>query len=271
MAGKDESACGLRPAQKIGSRVAHNGPVMAEPRRLALPHGTYRRLKDGEDSKAGLDCSCKPCRVCRVDTRHEAIFGTDTIFGDLGADLLHDGASCPYGHAKASRPNALGQALTKLDASLQRVFVCHRESCGCSDCKAAGGKKSGGKGDCRCESGTAPILDDQAEESEPESSPFRDDAVQPAPLPPTPRMTGTTSRLDQNGKGQRTPQRDMAQAKLVSSSTLVPVPQIHPPAAGEQRPNRVSPPEKKAPGKSAQPRLTLSQSRDDAHELAAER
>jgi hypothetical protein len=156
-----------------------------EPRKLALPHGSCKRIVPRESPKSGGGSA--KAGGCLCDCRHETIFGTETIFGDL---TLRERHTCPYGRVGGGA-SPLAGAFSQLDASLQKVFVCHRgtggkpNGKGCCDC---GGKS---KSKCDQDMHDAPILEGQPHQRRLEENPFRDDAVesdadQPAPLPPAP-------------------------------------------------------------------------------------
>ena len=222
------------------------GSAVAEPRKLALPHGSYKRLKARDVPKAASSCNCKKCDVCKADCRRDTIFGTETIFGDVGLSPFRDEHPCPYECAGAGRSKSLVQVFSKLDTSLQKVLVCHRGTCGSSDVK--------GTKDCQCgkgrgDMGTAPILEGQAEEPEREGDPFHDDAVEPAPLPPTPQMSSAASDASEIRLSRAPVKPGIARARSVSSHSAPPMPQADSLTIPERAPTTAS----------AQPLLTSTQ------------
>ena len=88
--------------------------------------------------------------------------------------------------------------------------------------------------DCQCKSkgkddvGTAPILEGQPEEPERESNPFHDDAVEPAPLPPMPRMTSAASDASQVRLSRAPVKLGVARARSVTSHSAPPLRQADP-------------------------------------------
>lgn len=251
------------PCQKADSDSA--GPVVSEPRRLALPHGSYRRLRAGDTAKSAAVCGCKECNACRLDGRHDTIFGTETIFGDLSPKLSRDRHACPYEDSKAGHRSPLGSALSKLDAAVQRVFVCQRGTCNHPGCKGADGGKSASQCDCETGPKTAPASVGDPAEPESANNPFHDDTLEPAPLPPKPRMTSASSKATPPAKSPQANKASQAEAKLVSSQAAVPAAQTSPSAGGSQTPQRIRLVERAVSTTSAKPRPTSSPSRDDDH------
>ncbi len=244
---KCEPICGIGHAQKHVPSAPAKGFTAAEPRKLALPHGSYKRLKACEAPKAAGGCECRKCGSCQTDCRRDTIFGTETIFGDVSLGLFRDQHPCPYECAGAGRPKSLVQVFSNLDASLQKVFVCRRGTCGSSDCKGKGDCPS--KSECKCDRGMPPILEGQPEEPEREGNPFHDDAVEPAPLPPTPRMTSAAADASQTHPSLPPVRLGVVHARPVSSHSASPTQQADPLTTGERTP----------PTKSAQPLLTSIQ------------
>ena len=218
-----EPNCGIRHSQKHVPCAPAKGSAATEPRKLALPSGNYKRLRACDTPKSAGVWGWTKCDVGKVDCRHDTIFGTETIFGDVSFNLLRDKHPCPYECTGASRPKSLVQAFSKLDASLQKVLVCQRGTC----------RSSKGKGTCDCQSKskskcdmeTAPILEGQPEEPGWDDNPFHDDAVEPAPLPPTPRMTSRGASASQFRLVEQPAKLGIVQAKPVSSESASPAPQ----------------------------------------------
>jgi hypothetical protein len=228
------SSCGIGYAQKNFPSAPAKGFSAAEPRKLALPHGSYKRLKACDAPKGAGGCDCRKCDSCQTDCRRDTIFGTETIFGDVSLGLFRNQHPCPYECTCAGRPKSMVQVLSKLDASLQKVFVCRRGTCGSANCK--------GTGDCQCKAngkgdmGTAPILEGQPEEPEQEGNPFHDDAVEPAPLPPMPQMTSAASNPSQLHLSRPPLKLVAIRAKPVSSHSAPPTRQADSLTTGEPTP-----------------------------------
>jgi len=239
--------CGVRHSRKSVTCAPTKGMAAAEPQKLALPHGPYRRLRTCDAPKAASKCDSATCGSCQTDCRHDTIFGTETIFGDVSLGLFRDQHPCPYECTGAGRPKSLVQVFSRVDASLQKVFVCRRGTCGSANCK--------GTGDCQCKAngkgdmGTAPILEGQPEEPEQEGNPFHDDAVEPAPLPPMPQMTSAASDASQLRLSEPPVKLGFVRAKPVSSHSAPPTRQADPLTTGEPTPST----------KSAKPLLTSTQ------------
>jgi hypothetical protein len=231
------------------------GFAKAEPRKLALPHGSYKRLNACDAPKAASIWDGKKCGACKTDCRRDAIFGTETIFGDFSLLPFGDKNPCPYDCTGASRPKSPVQIFSKLDTSLQKVFVCHRGTCGSSSCKGTCDcqSKSKGKGDM----GTAPILEGQPEQPEREGNPFHDDAVELAPLPPLPKMTSKSSNANQVRQNRPPVKLGVAQAKPVSGHSISPLRQVDQRMTGTRTPQPIRDQARSA--KSATPLLTSIQ------------
>jgi hypothetical protein len=182
-----------------------------------------------------------------ADCRHDTIFGTETIFGDVALSPFSGEHPCRDECAGAGRPKSLVQVFAKLDASLQEVFVCPRGTGGSSDVKGTDGCpcKSKGRGDMR----TAPILEGQPEEPEREGDPFHDDAVEPARLPPTPQMKSAAADASEIRLSRAPVKPGIARARSVSSHSAPPIRQADP----------LTIPERVPPPASAQPLLTSTQ------------
>lgn len=184
--GKTDLTCCVRSVPKSNPCVPRKVVTAGEPRKLALPHGSYRRLVPRESPKVGGGCGSAQAGGSLCDCRHETIFGTETILGDLALRQQH---GCLSGGGALGGVRPLAGVLAQLDASLEKVFVGDRETCGKSNGK--GGCECGGKSKCHRDMQDAPILEGQPDERSLEENPFRDDAVesdvdQPAPLPPAP-------------------------------------------------------------------------------------
>jgi hypothetical protein len=217
-----EPNCGIRHSQKNVPCAPAKGSA-AEPRKLALPHGSYKRLKTCDTSKSVGVWGWNKCDVGKVDCRHDTIFGTETIFGDVSFNPLRNKHPCPYEGTGASRSDSLVQAFSKLDASLQKVLVRRRGTCDSS--KGKGTCDCQSKSNCKCDMKTAPILEGQPEEPGWDDNPFHDDAVEPAPLPPTPRMTSRASSASQIRPVEQPAKLGIVQAQPVSSRSALPAPQ----------------------------------------------
>jgi hypothetical protein len=213
----------IRHSQKNVPCAPAKGSAATEPRKLALPPGSHKRLRACDTPKAAGVWAWNKCDVGKVDARHDTIFGTETIFGDVSLNLLRDKHPCPYEGTSASRPKSLVQAFSKLDASLQKVFVCRRGTCGSPKGKDTCDCQS--KSNCKCDMETAPILEGQPEEPGWDGNPFHDDAVEPAPLPPTPRMTSRASNASQVRLVEQPAKLQIVQAKPVSSRSASPASQ----------------------------------------------
>jgi hypothetical protein len=72
---------------------------------------------------------------------------------------------------------------------------------------------------------TAPILEGQPEEPGWDDNPFHDDAVEPAPLPPTPRMTSRASSASQIRPVEQPAKLGIVQARPVFIRSASPTPQ----------------------------------------------
>jgi len=220
-----EPNCGIRHSQKHVPCAPAKGSAAAEPRKLALPSGSYKRLRACDTPKSAGVWGWNKCDVGKVDCRHDTIFGTETIFGDVSFNLLRDKPPCPYECTGASRPNSLVKAFSKLDASLQKGFVGPRGTCGSSKGKGTCDCQSQSKSNCKSDMETAPILEGQPEEPGWDDNPFHDDAVEPAPLPPTPRMTSRTSSDSQIRLLEQPAKLGIVQARPVSSRSASPASQ----------------------------------------------
>jgi hypothetical protein len=249
--------CGVGHSQKNVPCAPTKGMTAKEPRKLALPHGSYQRLRTYDAPKAASTRGSAKCSSCQTDCRHDTIFGTETIFGGVSLSPFRDQHPCPYERTGAGRPKSLVPVLSKLDASLQKIFVCHRGTCGSAN----------GKGTCDCQSktnwkddmGTAPILEGRPEEPEQEGNPFHDDAVEPAPLPPTPRMTSRAPSGSEIRNSQQPIRLGIAHAKPVSSYSSTPARQSDRLTSGERTPKPVAGREQTPSKKSAKPLLTSTQ------------
>ena len=228
-------------------RLGHSQKSVTSRRRRAWPRQNRRSwlcrraLSTSENlrcSQGVCTCDSAKCGSCQTDCRHDTIFGTETIFGDVSLGLFRDQHPCPYECTGAGRPKSLVQVFSKLDASLQKVFVCRRGTCGSANCK--------GTGDCQCKAngkgdmGTAPILEGQPEEPEQEGNPFHDDAVEPAPLPPMPQMTSAASDASQIRLSRPPAKLGAVRAKPVSSHSAPPTRQADPLTTGEPTPSTKS-------------------------------
>ncbi len=236
--GKTDLTCCVRSVPKPSPCVPRKVVTASEPRRLVLSHGSCKRIVPHESPKAGSGCGPAKTGGCPCDCRHETIFGTETIFGDLA---LRQPRACPSGCGTLGGVRPLAGVLARLDASLEKVFVCDRETCG----------KSNGKGGCECGGKTkysqdmrdAPILEGQTDERPLEENPFRDDAVesdaeQPAPLPPAPLppVGAAASRI----RGNVPPSRPGFAHISDRASNPAAAPQVGAPAADRLAPVRRS-------------------------------
>ncbi len=149
--GKPESACGAGIAQKGIRFVPRTGLKSPEPRKLALPLGSYRRI-DGKSTKSGHACGSAKTSACCADCRRDTIFGTETILGDdfSGAKPLA-GVLSHLGGITAARvyqpPRRLRQiepqGLQRLRAEIQvRKGDARRADSGGATARASVGRKS---------------------------------------------------------------------------------------------------------------------------------
>lgn len=247
--------CGIGHAQKRVPCALTKGMTAAEPRKLALPHGSYKRLRACDAPKTASTCASEKCGPCQTDCRHDTIFGTETIFGDVSLRPFRDQYPCPYECTGASRPKPPVQVFSKLDASLQKALLGHGGTCGSSKCKGTGSCQS----NCKGEMGTAPILEGQPEESEGDGNPFHDDAVEPAPLPPMPRMTSRAPNASQVHPITPPAKLRVTQARPVSSRSSPPARPSDRATSGERTPKPVSSLDQTPSKKSAEPLLTSTQ------------
>jgi hypothetical protein len=251
-----EPVCGIKHVRKVAPFAPGKGAIAAEPRKLALPRGSYKRLTACDSPKSPSVCGSPKSGACLTDTRRDSIFGTETIFGDISLNPLREHRLCPCQGDNASHPKPLAQMFSQLDASMQKVFVCRRGACGNSNCK--GTSDCDGKSKCSCDKGQRPILDGQPEEPRLNDNPFRDDAVEPAPLPPMPLIPPESSEARRIPESQPPAHLRVVRARPVSSHLDPPKPPVGRLSASQLRPKPPSNLDRSTPSRSPKPSLLSS-------------
>jgi len=185
-----ERGCGAGQSPKLVLHPRPKGAAAEEPRKLALPCGTPKRLTVCDSPKPGYFSSLGNCGPCQTDCRRDTIFGTETIFGNVSPGFF-------------------------FDTTPQKAFICCPRICGQPNGK--GTVKGRGKSDCGCDAGHSPILQGRPEEPDWNGNPFRDDSVEPAPLRPLPRVSEETSAARQVPTIEPPANLRVTRAKPVSS------------------------------------------------------